>query len=267
MKAALLAAMGLALAVAAPPSRAAPSSLAPADFAKLGFDQKPGAQVPLDLVLTDESGTAVPLHRFFHGVPVLLVLDYLHCPGLCGLVLGNLAQSLGKASLAPGRDVEILAVSFDPHETPADAARAKAEYEARFGTAARWHFLTGSKAAIAGLTNSVGFRYRFDPAIGQFAHPSGLTVLTATGTVSRYLLGVEAQPLALRLAVTEAGEGAVAAPAAHLLLLCFSYDPRTGRYTPLVMRLTEIACAATALALAGGVSLALWREHRRRRAA
>lgn len=263
----LLAAALLLLAAAASPAAAAPSSLRPSDFADLGFAQKPGAAVPLDLVFRDESGAAVPLRRFFHGVPVLLVLDYLHCPNLCGLVLGGLAISLGKLPLAAGRDYEVLAVSFDPREGPADAARAKSDYEARFGASggvARWHFLTGAASASASLAAAVGFRYRYDKAIGQYAHPSGVTILSPEGIVSRYLLGIDQQPFALRLAIAAASNGVVAAPAAKLLLLCFCYDPETGRYTPLIMRLTTIACCATALALAAGVAIALRRERRRR---
>lgn len=266
----LLAAALLLIAAAALPAAAAPSSLQPRDFADLGFAQKPGAAVPLDLVFRDESGAAVPLRRFFHGAPVLLVLEYLHCPNLCGLVLGGLATSLGKLPLIAGRDYQVLAVSFDPQEGPADAARSKAEYEARFGTAggvARWHFLTGEPGAVARLAAAVGFRYRYDKAIGQYAHPSGVTLLSPQGIVSRYLLGVDQPPFALRLAIAAASNGAVAAPAAKLLLLCFCYDPQTGRYTPIIMRLTTIACCATALALAAGVGIALWRERRRRSAA
>ena len=105
----------------------------------------------------------------------------------------------------------------------------------------RWHYLTGGADAVRAIEQAVGFRARFDPALRQFLHPAGLVILTSRGVVSSYLLGVGYRPGDLRAAVTRAGEGGVAKAALPVLLLCFHFDPTTGRYTLAVTRLLQLA--------------------------
>lgn len=265
----IAASIALLVALAAPggAEAAVRSRLAPADFAGLGFDQKLGASLPLDLVFRDEDGRAAPLRRLFHGAPVILVLEYMHCPSLCGLALGNLVQSLAQSTLKGGRDFEVVAVSIDPREKPPDAVSARAQYRARYkdaGDLAGWHFLTGTSEAIGQLAAAVGFPYRYDPEIDQYAHPAGLTVATGSGVVSSYLLGVDHQPAELKLNILGASSGTIAAPAARLLLLCYGYDPQNGRYTSLIETIVQLACLATLLTMASLIGGALWRERKRR---
>ena len=239
------------------------STIQPQDFSGLGFAQAPGAQVPLAVPLRDEEDRPVHLSDYVHGRPVVLVLEYLHCPNLCGLVLGNLAQalqSLDAKGLSAGRDFEVVALSIDPHETPEDARAAHLKYGARFSDTSRWHFLTGDAAAIKAVADAIGFPYRYDDQIGQFAHPAGVTLLSAGGRVSRYILGIDYRPLDLRLGITQASAGQVAAPASQLLLLCYCYDPQTGRYSLAVARLLQGAGLLTVLALAVPLVRALRRE-------
>lgn len=254
---------------ASSPAWAAPggerSSIQPSAFADLGFEQHPGAQVPLDVTLHDEQGRPVRLADYLHGLPVVLVLDYLHCPNLCGLVLGNLAQALQgleHADMKAGRDFQMVAVSIDPRETPADARAAHAKYAARFPDTTRWHFLTGDAAAIKAVAAAVGFRYRYDKPIDQYAHPAGVTILAPSGRVSRYILGLDYRPLDFRLGLTEASAGEVSAPASQLLLLCYCYDPQTGRYSLAVHRLMQGAGLLTVIAIAVPLLRALRREQR-----
>lgn len=231
-------------------------------LATLGFRQRPGAHLPLDTVLRREDGQAVHLAQYFGNRPVVLAFDYLRCKTLCGVVLGNLAAALDPLPLDAGRDYEVVAVSIDPHETPADARAAHGKYGARFGETAHWHLLTGDAAAVRTVADAVGFRYRYDGSIGQYAHAAGVTILSPSGRVSRYILGLDYRPLDLRLGLVEASAGEVSAPASQLLLLCYCYDPQTGRYSLAVHRLLQGAGLLTVMVIAVPLYRALRREQR-----
>ncbi|MBA2919456.1 SCO family protein [Sphingomonas sp. MAH-20] len=244
MKAALV---GVLLAIAAP---SAGAGLQPAQFGALAFRQHPGAQVPLDTVLRDERGRPVRLGALLANKPAVLVLEYLHCPNLCGLVLSGLVRDLKAAGLQPGRDLQFVAISIDPSEGPADAARARAGYLGKDANPAGWHFLTGPEAEVRRVADAVGFRYQFDKTIGQYAHPAGFVVLTPDGRIARYLLGFEHDPATLKTAVAEAARDQVEPPAHPLLLLCFGYDPQAGTIAYTAMQALRIAAVAAVVALA-----------------
>lgn len=263
MAGALKAALLLALLLAPWQARAAAPTLE--EIARLAFVQHPGARLDGAARLRDETGRDIALATLVADRPAVLVLDYLHCPNLCGLVLGGLADALAQAGLVAGRDYRVLALSIDPDQTPADAARARADYAARYpDEVAAWHFLTGDATTVRSLADTVGFPYRWDETIRQFAHPAGLTLLAPGGRVASYLLGLAPTGDQLRRGLAQAAAGEVAAPASRLLLLCFGYDPASGRYDVTVMR-------ATRLVALGGVGLlalligGLVRAERRRR--
>lgn len=204
--------------------------------------------------LTDESGRRVSLASAMGNRPSLVILEYLRCQNLCSLVLRGAVASLKGAQLTPGRQVNVVAISIDPRDTAGDIAVARAQYSRQFAdpvaAASGMHFLRGSPQQVAAIASAVGFPYRFDRASGQFAHPAGFVVTTPGGRISRYMLGLNPAPEALRSAVAEAGEGAVQ-PAAHpLLLLCFGYDPDEGSVAALAMRLVRWASLAAILGCA-----------------
>jgi len=235
------------------------------DFNDFAFQQKPGSQLPLQAVFRDDSGRSVRLSDLLSGKPLILTLVYFHCPNLCGIVRADLFYALGKTGMVASRDYTLIALSIDPAETIADAAAAKAEDMSRYpapGAAAGWHFLTGPADALRQVADAVGFRDRFDPELKQFLHPAGILFATPTGTVSSYLLGVGYQPTDLRLAVTRADRGSVAAASLPVLLLCFHYDPVTGRYTLAIMKLLRLAAAITVVTVAGTLFLAFRRDRR-----
>jgi protein SCO1/2 len=200
----------------------------------------------------------VRLSDLTQGKPLILALGYFHCPSLCGVVRADLFHALGNSDLVGGRDYALIDVSIDPKETSTDAASAKAQDMARFpapGAEHGWHFLTGPAAAVKSIADAVGFRDRFDPQLGQFLHASGIVFITPTGVVSSYLLGVGYQPGDVRLAVTRANRGTVAAAALPILLLCYDYDESTGRYSLAIMKLLRLAGVITVLT--AGVTLFL----------
>jgi len=235
----------------------------PAALRDVGFDQNLNAPVPLDVMFRDESGRAVALGEYFGKRPVVMVFAYYDCPMLCTQVINGLASALGVLSLNPGQDFEIVTVSFDPRDTPASAAAKKAHYLERYtraGAAGAWHFLTGEQASIDRLTKAAGFRYAWDAPTNQFAHPSGVIVLTPDGRLARYLFGIEYGPRDLRFAIVDASAGKAGNPADALLLYCYHYDPMTGRYGFVIMRALRLAGVGTVLALLSFVVVMLRRE-------
>jgi protein SCO1 len=242
-----------------------PSSALPAPLREIGFDQNLDRQVPLDTVFKDESGRAVKLGDYFGKRPVVMVFAYYDCPMLCTMVINGLASALDVLSLEPGKDFEIVTVSFDPRDTPATASAKKAAYISRYKNPhapAAWHFLTGSQPSIDRLTKAAGFRYAWDKETQQFAHPTGVIVLTPDGRLARYLFGVEYGPRDLRYAIVEASNGKVGSPVDTLLLYCYHYDPLTGRYALGIMRAIRIAGAGTVLALGAFIVVMVRREKR-----
>ena len=243
----------------------APASALPPALREVGFDQKLNERIPLDVELRDEHGAAVRLGDYFGRRPVVLAFVYYDCPMLCTQVLSATASALNLMSINAGAEFDVVAVSFDPRETPAQATARKAitlERYDRPGARSGWHFLTGDKASIDRLTSAAGFRYVWDEATGQFAHPAGVIVLTPDGRLARYLFGIEYGPRDLRLAIVEASEGRIGSATDTLLLYCYHYDPMTGRYGFVVMRALRLAGAATVLAIGSFVFIMLRRERR-----
>lgn len=235
------------------------------DLAAFEFHQRPGHQVPMDTGLRDETGQPVRLSDLTHGVPVILVLGYFHCPNLCGVVRDDLFSALSRSGLRTGQ-YSLVAVSIDPAETSADAASAKRDDIARYplpGAQKAWHYLTGAGPALQQVAEAVGFRDRYDPRLKQFLHPAGLVFLTARGQVSGYLMGVGYSPGDLALGVTRAGGGGIEKAAAPVLLLCFHFDPNTGRYTLAIAKVLQLAGLLTVLTVGGMIALALRHERSR----
>jgi protein SCO1/2 len=228
----------------------------------VGIEQRLNEQVPLDLTFRDEAGRSVPLSSFFHGKPVLLALVYYQCPLLCTQILNGVAGSLKAVSLNPGQDFEVVSVSFDPHDTPQLAALKKQMYlrrYARAGTANGWHLLTGDDTNIEALTAAAGFHYKYDPAAQQFAHASGIMILTPEGRLSRYFYGVEYAPVDVRLGLVEASRNRIGNAVDQALLFCYHYDAASGKYGAVVTGLLRVTGTLFAF-IFGGVLLMAWRR-------
>jgi protein SCO1/2 len=252
-------------------------------FNDVGIEQRLGETLPLGLTFTDENGRTVELGEYFTDKPVVLSLVYYKCRMLCPQVLSGMTESFRTLELTVGKEFRVVSVSIDHRETPADAHESQTKYirdyardrnvpAAEGGTddreryAAGWHFLTGDSAQIARLARAVGFTYLYDEKTGQYAHASGLMIATPGGKLSRYLYGIEYGAKDLTFSLMEASHESIGTPVDKLLLLCFHYDPMTGKYGLVVANLLRAGGALVVLVL-GGYMLAGYRRDRRRRAA
>ena len=233
------------------PSASDPSAPGTA-ISQVGFDQKLGARLPLDRRFRDDSGRTIVLGELFGRRPVILVPVYYQCPLLCNQTLNALTRSLRPLSIDAGKDFDVVAISIDPTETPALAARKKASYLERYdrpGTDAGWHFLTGEKDAIDAVAGAIGFRYSYNAEKKLYTHAAGIVVATPDGRISRYYFGIDYPARDLLAEVKRAGSGQIGSPIRTLLLLCYDYDAATGKYTLSILRLTRVLGIATVLAL------------------
>lgn len=229
------------------------------------FDQKLNAQLPLEARFRDEAGRTVQLGEYFGRRPVVLALVYYECPMLCTFVLNGLVKGMKPLKFEPGREFDVVVVSFNPKESPQLAAEKKTAYLREYGrsrTAPGWHFLTGDEESIRRVTETAGFYYLYDPKTGQYAHASGVIVATPEGRLFRYFYGIEYTPRDLRFALVEASANKIGTPVDQLLLYCFHYDPLKGKYGLLITRVIRLAGSATVLAL-GTFLFVMFRRERR----
>lgn len=234
----------------------------------VGIDQKLDAQIPMDLKFTDETGQTVQLSQYFGQKPVVLALVYYTCPMLCDLILDGTESGLKRVTeLSAGKDFNVLAVSFDPRDTPQLAAAKKHGIVSRYDRPTGeqgWHFLTGSAASSKALADAVGFHYSFDKTTGQYAHASAIMILTPEGKVSQYYYGIKYPERDLRLALVQASANKIGSLTDQVLLLCYHYDPSKGKYTLLVNNVLRAAGLSTVLALGVFLTVMVRRDRRTR---
>ena len=233
----------------------------------IGIRQRLGDQLPLGVDLADENGSAVKLQTYFQrDKPVVLAFVYYSCPMLCNEVLNGLTASLKKLSLKAGEDFQVVAISFDPRDTPEIARNKKQSYLEKYGqgeeAAKGWHFLTGKPEVVKQIADAAGFGYAWDEKTGQFAHAGGIQIVTPDGKMSRYFFGIDYDSQDLKFALMEASEKTIGSPADQLLLYCYHYDPATGKYGLAIMRVLRIAGVLTVIAM--GVLFSVFRFHNRR---
>jgi len=241
-------------------------TLPPEQLARVDFEQHLGASLPVNAIFRDESGAPVQLGRYFGERPVVLALVYYECPNLCTVVLNGMLESLRNVRQTAGSDFDVVVVSIKPGDSPALAADKKHTYTMRYGrpgSAKGWHFLTGDAPNIRQLAEAIGYRYIYEPQSKQYAHASGIVIATPQGKVSRYFLGIEYPPKDVRVALSDASDSKVGSLANRLLLLCFHYDPQTGRYSLIITRAIQLAGMGTVLLL-GIIIVRMTRQENRK---
>jgi protein SCO1 len=249
----LLVAGPRSLAQAVPDNTGPAAKNLPTILQNVNFRPELNAQMPLDTSFTDENGQSVQLAQYFHQPkPVLLAFVYYGCPMLCTQLEQGVVGSLRMLSFNPGRDYDVVFLSFDDRDTTEMAAAKKKtslDHFRRPETAAGWHFLTGSKESIASITNAANFRFNYDSKNNLFAHASGIMLLTPDGRISRYFYGVEFPGRDLRLGLVDASQGKIGTPVDKMLLFCFQYDPSTARYSATILSIMRLMAVGTVAGL------------------
>src|ERR1700730_6349687 len=252
----LLVSGGIARSQAVPSNIGVTSTTMPAQLKNVGFDPQLNAQIPLDLPFVDENGSNVQLRDYFKQKPVVLAFVYYGCPMLCNQVEQGVVGALRMLSFTPGRDYDVVFVSFDPRESPDMAGQKKKAALAHFRrpeTASGWHFLTGTKENIDVATKAANFRYSFDTKNNLFAHASGIMLLTPDGRISRYFYGVEYPGRDMRLGLVDASAGKIGTPIDHVLLFCYQYDPSSATYSASILKIIRLGGILTILCIVGGI--------------
>lgn len=233
----------------------------------VGIDQQIGTELPADIQLQDETGKTVTLGSFFKGKPVIITPVYYTCPMLCTLVLNGLVKALKDLSFTPGEDFEIVSFSFKPEDRPEMAAAKKKNYlesYGREGAEQGWHFLTADQKNIDRLTKALGFHYHYDEKTGEYAHGAAIMVATPQGKLSHYFFGVAFNPKDLRLALVEASKSELGTLADQVLLLCYHYDPTTGKYGFAIMNALRAGGLITVLAIIAFITSSLRKDSTQR---
>lgn len=224
-------------------------------LAGIDVEQKLGTTLPMDARFRDELGKEVTLGALIGDRPVVIAPVYYECPMLCSLVLEGFVKALRPLGFTPGKEFDVIVMSFDPGEGPDLALRKKAAYLTLYGkeeTAGGWHFLTGNEEEIRRVTDAIGFRYRYDPERDEYAHAASLVLATPEGKLARYFFGVEYSTRDLRLGLVEAAAGKIGSVVDQFLLYCYHYDPSVGRYSAAVLNLVRLGGIATVSAMLVG---------------
>jgi protein SCO1/2 len=239
----------------------------PSPLKGVTIEQRLNSQLPLDTTFRDEYGQTVQLGKYFGKRPVVLALVYYECPMLCTQILNGMVGAAKVMRFTPGKDYDVVAISFDARERPKQALLKKAVYMKDYGhpeTAGGWHFLTGDPDSIKRVTDAVGFRYKWDVYTATFAHASAIYVLTPEGKLSKYFYGIEYSPKDMRLGLVEASQNKIGNTVDQILLFCYHFDPTSAKYTFLAMGILRAAGAVTVLMLGGFVIIMLRRDSRQK---
>jgi len=253
-----------AFAFTAPASQAQLATGIPDDLEGVGITEHVGAKLPLDASFRDEDGKMVTLGDYFtEEKPAILTLVYFDCPMLCSLVINGTVDAIKTLKYTPGSEFEIITLSFDPTETPTLAKLKKQSYIKEYGrpeAAAGWHFLTGDETNIKRVTETVGFGYKWNEKMQQYAHSAAIMIITPDGTVSQYLYGIAYEPQTLRLSLLAASQGKLGTPLEKILMYCFHFDSSEGKYTPSALGIMRLGGSVMLFIVAGVMSGMLLRK-------
>lgn len=229
----------------------------PAKLEGVGIDDKTGSSINREISLMDERGVSSPISKYFEaGLPVVFTVAYFSCPMLCSMVHKGLVDSINQSGMTVGKDFHLLTLSMDPRDTPHGALKYQERYESlleKKTLGEHWPFLTGKEDSIRRVTDSVGFKFRYDKQLNEYLHQAGVFVLSPSGKITRVLTGIAWKPFDLKMAVIEAKndspKSGLVSTAEHVLLYCYSYNPSKEGYALKAMNLMRIAGGLTVLSI------------------
>lgn len=238
----------------------------------LQIEEHVGRALPLELQFTRSDGTVVQLGEYFKsGKPAVIAMVYYKCPVVCDVVMQKLTQSYNGLQLVPGRDFNIIYVSFDPSETIADAAASRSGHMSNYQqaitdeVAAGWNFHISDSTSARGLADAIGFKYR-RLENGQFSHPAGVFIATPEGKLSRYFYGFSYPSRDMKLALFDASNGKLVRTIGdRIMSYCFMFDPNSGKYSLAAVRVMQVSGVIALLCVTSLIAVLLVGEGIRRR--
>ncbi|KJU83667.1 SCO1/SenC family protein [Candidatus Magnetobacterium bavaricum] len=229
----------IAVGILATNALAAPPLKGKSDFdpsiLKIKEDDFLGKVVP-EATMTDDVGNTFSLGKY-KGKPLLLSIIYFRCATACPVLNEGLSEALSNISLRLGDDYNVITLSFDDKEGPADgqwfrknlAVKMKDKIPQDFN---KWVFATADAAQVKKLTEATGYRFFYMAQDKLFVHPNVYIFLSPEGVITRYIFGLYPPSIDIRLALVEAGRGKIGKTPllSSVALACYKYDAAIGGY-------------------------------------
>ena len=142
----------------------------------------------------------------------------------------------GPRNLSLGKDYDIVVVSIDADDTPAEAAVKRAHYVDlmnRKPSEAGVTYLTGTEGNVKELADAVGFGYRrMYHQADKYLHATGIFICTPDGHLSQTILGLDYPADTLHHSLVEASDGHIGSGMLMLELCCgaMRFNAKTGMY-------------------------------------
>lgn len=223
-----------------------------------------GNAIPRDITFVDGDGKEFTIEDLLDK-PLILVISYFTCDGACTTANRNMRDLVvGAEKSVPGKDFNLLTVSFDSKDTAMNLKMFKEEIEIPADYEEGWRLgLFKNKEDIERLTSSVGFKFFWLERDQMFMHPSMFVFISpqldnaalgAGGRIVRYLYASTIESVDLDIAIADTNFGTFGRSKVDdlkdlFLIACFSYNYVEGRYT----WNTPILIATGALLMSGAL--------------
>ena len=214
---------------------------------KVGIDQKLGSTIPSNATFYDSHGNKIVLGDLFNK-PTVIDFAYYKCTGICTPLMTEIADVVNKVDMTPGKDYNLITISFDPDEIPKDAAEKKLQIVALLKDripASGWKFLTGDSLDIKKVADAAGFH--FEREGNGYIHTGSLIFVSSEGKICRYLRpdfnyrgDFQILPFDFKMAVLEASKGEEIPVVDKALKYCFKFQPKNQAYVFDVFKVSGI---------------------------
>ena len=221
---------------------------------KIGINEKLGNKIPLDATFYDSNGKELTLGEIINK-PTVIDFAYYKCTGICTPLMTEVADVINRVDLKPGKDYDVITISFNADETPKDAYKKKQEMINLVSTGipdSSWRFLTGDSLNIKKVTEAAGFN--FEKQDDTFIHTGVLIFVSADGKICRYLRpgfsdrgSFRILPFDFKMALIEASKDEAIPVIDKALKYCFAYQPKNESY---VLNMFNVSGAGILIAVA-----------------
>jgi heme/copper-type cytochrome/quinol oxidase subunit 2/cytochrome oxidase Cu insertion factor (SCO1/SenC/PrrC family) len=195
----------------------------------------------------------------FSGRPLILIFSYFTCDGLCPAFNAEMTRVLEKVvsfkRVMPGRDFNVLTVSFDKNDTVESAAMFARSMNIPENIKDSWFVgIFKNPTDIAKTTLDMGFKYFWSPGDRVFLHSNLYYFVSPELRIARILQN-GAEPLDMELAILDSKFDKLKPSEAMNMAfgLCYSYNYKDGKYRlnyPMFISFGSLVSGAAALFIA-----------------